>query len=71
MPIYEFQCNDCNMVFEVLVTSSTKKEEIVCSHCKSTHITKIISGSGYKLASGAEASRSGQQHRCNPKGGFS
>jgi len=32
MPIYEYQCNDCNTIFEILVTSATGSDKVVCSH---------------------------------------
>ena len=70
MPIYEFQCNDCNTVFEVLVTSTAKTEEILCSRCKSKHVKKLLSSSGFKLASNVSSAIPGG-HGCNPRGGFS
>ena len=53
MPIYEYQCSDCQAVFETLVTSVSAGKEIVCSQCKSTNVKKIMSGSSFKRPAGS------------------
>ena len=42
MPIYEFQCNECKSVFEVLQDLKTKKHSD-CPNCKSSSIRRLIS----------------------------
>ena len=41
MPIYEFQCDQCQNEFEVLVINS--ETSVVCDKCGSEHITKKFS----------------------------
>jgi len=70
MPIYEYQCNDCNTIFETLVTSSTNCDKVVCSRCKGANIRKIISGSSFRLRS-VSSSSAGAQCGGKARGGFS
>lgn len=41
MPIYEFRCKKCKLIFEELVLY--KKQEIVCPGCKSKDVEKLMS----------------------------
>ncbi|WP_458778468.1 FmdB family zinc ribbon protein [Desulforhopalus sp. 52FAK] len=43
MPIYEYKCNDCNEVFEILSTSAKDNKKVVCTKCGSENVTKLIS----------------------------
>lgn len=44
MPIYNFQCQDCNHIQEELLSSTELKEnKISCEKCGSTKTTRIIS----------------------------
>lgn len=43
MPIYEYQCLDCDQAFELLVFGS---EEAVCPECGSQHLEKAFSSFG-------------------------
>ena len=51
MPLYEFQCNDCAAVFEVLVISQKDKEAIHCKKCKGVNVKKILSPPALRTAS--------------------
>ncbi|SVB20831.1 uncharacterized protein METZ01_LOCUS173685, partial [marine metagenome] len=42
MPLYEFQCTDCEKPSELLVRSSDFSSE-KCPHCGSSHIVKQLS----------------------------
>ncbi len=70
MPIYEFQCGDCQAVFETLVTSVSASREIVCSRCKSANVKKIMSSSSFKRTAGSAAPACGHSG-CAPGKGFS
>jgi len=70
MPIYDYKCNSCNNVFEVLVTSSTSTDEIVCTKCKSKNVKKTISAGSYRLNRGSSTS-AGALSGCSPSSGFS
>ena len=44
MPIYEYRCQNCNHVFEELIFSSlTKDEEIICPKCNQNTAEKMMS----------------------------
>jgi len=65
MPIYEYQCKQCNAIFETIV-SITSDEVIVCEKCGSKETRKLISaGSGIKISSSSDNTRS-----CQSRGGF-
>jgi putative FmdB family regulatory protein len=40
MPIYEYQCSECDQVFEVIVQGSQKA---ACSNCGSVKLNKLFS----------------------------
>jgi len=73
MPIYEYKCNDCGNMFEVLTTSSTEAGKIECSTCKSEKVTKVISAGSFRLKSGISlpAAPSAPSAGCRGKSGFS
>lgn len=48
MPLYEFQCNDCATVFEVLIITEKDKEAIKCKKCKGANVKKILSPSSLR-----------------------
>lgn len=41
MPIYEFECKDCDMFFEAFLLKS--EEKVFCPNCKSENVIKLIS----------------------------
>jgi putative FmdB family regulatory protein len=43
MPIYEYQCRDCEAPFEALVTASRPPS---CPTCHGTHLAKLLSAPG-------------------------
>ena len=40
MPLFEFDCEDCGKISELLVRSDTN---VQCAHCNSTRLTKRLS----------------------------
>ncbi len=48
MPLYEYQCNDCATVFEVLIISEKDKETIKCTKCQGVNVKKILSPSSLR-----------------------
>ncbi len=59
MRLYDFRCNDCNRVFEELVSAG---EEVRCPACSSTRVTQQLSafaiGRSGSVASSAATERS-------------
>ncbi|MGE5681335.1 MAG: FmdB family zinc ribbon protein [Bacillota bacterium] len=43
MPIFEYQCKDCNTRFEILHKSSSNTSEVVCPQCNSVNYKKLLS----------------------------
>ncbi|MCP3887413.1 MAG: zinc ribbon domain-containing protein [Desulfobulbaceae bacterium] len=43
MPIYEYKCNECDKIFELITLSGNSEEKIECPSCKSNDINKLIS----------------------------
>ena len=43
MPIYEYKCEKCEVVFDILHKSSTTIEEVVCPKCQSNKSKKLFS----------------------------
>ena len=70
MPIYEFRCQQCNTLFEVLV-SSTSTDEVECKKCGSKEVKKTISASSYRLSSSGSKIPSGALSGCSSGSGFS
>ena len=47
MPLYEYRCEECGLVFEVLVR--TEEPETDCPGCKSERLEKLVSGGSFIL----------------------
>jgi putative FmdB family regulatory protein len=43
MPIYEYECNECKKITELLIGVSQSKVQIQCAHCGSEKLKKKIS----------------------------
>jgi len=52
MPIFEFRCMDCGEVFEKLFINSDEKMEMVCPHCKSQSLERVVSRTNYAIGVG-------------------
>ncbi|MHC5038457.1 MAG: FmdB family zinc ribbon protein [Planctomycetota bacterium] len=50
MPLYEFVCHPCDLVFEVLFRSSTEKKKITCPQCGTDDVSKKFSLFGTRTA---------------------
>lgn len=71
MPIYEFRCQKCNALFEVLV-SSTCIDGVSCKKCGSKEVKKTISAASYRLSSSSGSKiPSGALSGCSSGSGFS
>ncbi|MCE5271043.1 zinc ribbon domain-containing protein [bacterium] len=46
MPIYEYQCADCNKVFEVL-HGINEKPELHCESCGGSKVTRVMSAGAF------------------------
>lgn len=54
MPIFEYRCRNCDHLFEELVFSSlTNNEDIICPKCGNNNAEKMISAFSSAGSSGA------------------
>lgn len=53
MPIYEYKCNLCGEISEVLLKSMSA--QAACSHCDSTDLTKLISAPAAVITRGSSS----------------
>jgi putative FmdB family regulatory protein len=56
MPIYEYQCADCNTKFEKLVRRMSEAADVDCPSCGQKHVSQQYSTFAAR-ANGAAASR--------------
>ncbi len=54
MPIYEFKCQKCEDLFELLLMGDDKAVELKCPHCGSGDFQKIMSHTSYAMGTGAQ-----------------
>ena len=55
MPIYEYRCNKCGTVSEILTGVSREDPSIQCDACGSNNVKKLISASNFTV--GASSSK--------------
>ncbi|MCA9730827.1 zinc ribbon domain-containing protein [candidate division KSB1 bacterium] len=70
MPIYEYQCKDCNSRFDLLRPMRASDEDVKCKDCGGSNVTKLLSmfaSSGGSSYGGGYTGGGG----CSPSGGFS
>jgi len=66
MPLYEFQCTECDRSFEELVRSASAIAEVKCPECGSEHVRRQVSTFASKLSGGG--SRFASAAACAPSG---
>jgi len=53
MPIYEYKCDDCGTVSEILVRNTENQSPLNCPGCNSANINKLISAPGAVMSKGS------------------
>ncbi len=71
MPIYEFKCQDCSEVFEVLHSASKSTADVSCKKCGSKNVKKEISASSFRINTGGSNIPTGALSGCSSSSGFS
>jgi putative FmdB family regulatory protein len=71
MPIYEYRCKDCEVVFETFVSSIDDGDKVVCKNCESKNVEKQISTFSSKSSGNSSGIPSGALSGCSSKSGFS
>ena len=65
MPIYEYKCEKCEHVFEMLVGSSENQSKIHCEKCGSSKLKKLISAPYVSVKEGSGTiTRCGKDNTC-------
>jgi len=70
MPIYEYQCSDCQAVFEILTTSEHRDNEVRCEKCQGSRVVKLLSAGAIRKGSGPTSLASANPG-CGGRSGFS
>ena len=70
MPVYEYQCRNCEKISEFLIGVIQEKVEIKCRYCGSKELNKIlsksnVSRSGRSIASQGGKTCCGRDERCD------
>ena len=67
MPIYEYECNDCGKVQEVLHKSMDVKEAVKCPNCGSEDLSRLISAANVSMGgiSNKGLTCCGRDERCS------
>ena len=58
MPIYEFQCYDCQYIFEILEMSKEDRTEGKCPQCGCESFERVLSRTQYTMGSGKSKANS-------------
>ncbi len=66
MPLYEYKCTDCGRPFELLVGSPSLADSVVCRHCGSGSVRRLVST--FAARSGSDSSIAAME-RITAKGG--
>lgn len=59
MPIFEYQCGECNSKYEILVRNTSDEQEIACPKCNSAKSKKLFSTFAASVPSSVSSSGSG------------
>jgi len=65
MPIFEYQCEECNTKHEVLHKSSRNQEEVACPKCKSKKNKKMFSTFSASFSSSSNSGSSCASGNCD------
>jgi putative FmdB family regulatory protein len=68
MPFYEYLCNDCGEIFEVLQPIGAYGGDLECPKCGVVGCEKLMSASAIHGTSGGLSSQG--PDGCAPRGGF-
>ncbi|KKO19269.1 MAG: FmdB family transcriptional regulator [Candidatus Brocadia sp.] len=55
MPIYDFQCSQCNTKFDEYFRSASERKKLFCPSCQSENVQKIFSVFGMSVKGGGDA----------------
>ncbi|MCK5686743.1 zinc ribbon domain-containing protein [bacterium] len=53
MPIFEYKCEDCGEVSDILILSGNDGNKIICDKCKSENVKKLIPSNVHSISRSA------------------
>jgi putative FmdB family regulatory protein len=65
MPIYEYNCQECGRIFDLLIRNDVAQQEPHCKHCQSTALKRLISRPG--LVRGQSSDEAGKLQAVDPR----
>ena len=67
MPIYEYKCNDCGKVSEIMVGINVQDDTLQCKYCGSTSLKKTPTFASISMGSTRPRGRTccGREERCD------
>lgn len=68
MPLYEFQCTDCEDEFEELVRNSAAVAEVKCPRCGGEHVRRNVSVFASKVSGGGSFAAAPAASSCSTGG---
>jgi putative FmdB family regulatory protein len=63
MPIFEYQCEECDVTFERLILRPQTAAQVACPQCGSTHTAKVLSTFSTSAGSSTPAGNAGMSFR--------
>jgi len=60
MPIYEFRCESCDQVFELLALSDSERRQAECPQCGGRQLSRVLSTCAAVMGQGGQASQAPQ-----------
>ncbi|MBF0226802.1 MAG: zinc ribbon domain-containing protein [Desulfobacterales bacterium] len=65
MPIFEFKCNKCEDIFELLLMNSDDELELKCPKCNSQEFERVLSSSNYSVGTSGNKKVATQTRKCS------
>ncbi|MDY6862594.1 MAG: zinc ribbon domain-containing protein [Thermodesulfobacteriota bacterium] len=68
MPIYEYRCNQCGEISEIMIGIGSRSDVLQCKNCSSVDIERILSTSAFTLKNGGHQTGNtccGRDERCD------
>lgn len=64
MPIYDFQCNQCNTKFDEYFRSASEQKKLFCPSCQSNNVQKIFSVFGMSVGGSSDSTSASSCGSC-------
>ncbi len=67
MPIFEFRCDECQDIFELLVLNQDETIELCCPKCKSNNFERVLSTTNFAVTNtaGGQSQAKAQTRTCS------